>query len=48
MFCCFEKLSHIAKLEFGEDVPMRVYYKFGEENYLAFYLTSKIIDDYDD
>jgi len=48
MFCCFEKLSHTAKLEFGEDVPMRVYYKFGEENYLAFYLTSKIIDDYDD
>ena len=48
MFCCFEKLSHIAKLEFGEDVPMRVYYNFGEENYLAFYLTSKIIDDYDD
>tara|TARA_A100001015_G_scaffold318565_1_gene438819 strand:- start:3102 stop:3896 length:795 start_codon:yes stop_codon:yes gene_type:complete len=48
MFCCFEKLSHIAKLEFGEDVPMRVYYKFGQQNYLAFYLTSKIIDDYDD
>ena len=48
MFCCFEKLSHIAKLEFGEEVPMRVYYKFGEENYLAFYLTSKVIDDFDD
>jgi proliferating cell nuclear antigen PCNA len=48
MFCCFEKLSHIAKLEFGEDSPMRIYYKFGEQNYLAFYLTSKIVDDYDD
>jgi len=48
MFCCFEKLSHIAKLEFGDNVPMRINYNFGEENHLAFYLTSKITDEYDD
>lgn len=47
MFCCFEKLSTMAKLEFGNDMPMRIYYQFGENNYLSFYLTSKIVDEFD-